>query len=59
LYEAIAKYDYSGRSDRELSFSKGDILYLYRQVSEDWWEGSFKGREGLIPNTYIVVQDCM
>uniref|UniRef100_UPI0037E826FB SLIT-ROBO Rho GTPase-activating protein 3 isoform X2 n=1 Tax=Semicossyphus pulcher TaxID=241346 RepID=UPI0037E826FB len=55
--EAIAKFDYIGRSPRELSFKKGASLLLYHRASEDWWEGRHNGVDGLIPHQYIVVQD--
>ncbi|XP_061778683.1 SLIT-ROBO Rho GTPase-activating protein 3 isoform X3 [Nerophis ophidion] len=55
--EAIAKFDYMGRSPRELSFKKGASLLLYHRASEDWWEGRHNGVDGLIPHQYIVVQD--
>lgn len=55
--EAIAKFDYTGRSPRELSFKKGASLLLYHRASEDWWEGRHNGIDGLIPHQYIVVQD--
>ncbi|XP_028261764.1 SLIT-ROBO Rho GTPase-activating protein 3 isoform X2 [Parambassis ranga] len=55
--EAIAKFDYVGRSPRELSFKKGASLLLYHRASEDWWEGRHNGIDGLIPHQYIVVQD--
>ncbi|XP_038666720.1 SLIT-ROBO Rho GTPase-activating protein 3 isoform X1 [Scyliorhinus canicula] len=55
--EAIAKFDYVGRSPRELSFKKGASLLLYHRASEDWWEGRHNGLDGLIPHQYIVVQD--
>ena len=57
IQEAVAKYDYKGRSDRELSFSKGDQITLYKQANETWWEGSVKGKDGLVPNAYIIVQE--
>uniref|UniRef100_A0A803VT82 SLIT-ROBO Rho GTPase activating protein 1 n=1 Tax=Ficedula albicollis TaxID=59894 RepID=A0A803VT82_FICAL len=41
--EAIAKFDYVGRSARELSFKKGASLLLYHRASEDWWEGRHNG----------------
>uniref|UniRef100_A0A8C6WVI0 SLIT-ROBO Rho GTPase activating protein 1a n=1 Tax=Neogobius melanostomus TaxID=47308 RepID=A0A8C6WVI0_9GOBI len=41
--EAIAKFDYVGRSSRELSFKKGASLLLYQRASEDWWEGRHNG----------------
>uniref|UniRef100_A0A8C2TY29 SLIT-ROBO Rho GTPase-activating protein 1 n=1 Tax=Coturnix japonica TaxID=93934 RepID=A0A8C2TY29_COTJA len=55
--EAIAKFDYTGRSARELSFKKGASLLLYHRASEDWWEGRHNGIDGLVPHQYIVVQD--
>uniref|UniRef100_A0A8C4PJZ3 SLIT-ROBO Rho GTPase activating protein 1 n=1 Tax=Equus asinus asinus TaxID=83772 RepID=A0A8C4PJZ3_EQUAS len=54
--EAIAKFDYVGRSARELSFKKGASLLLYHRASEDWWEGRHNGIDGLVPHQYIVVQ---
>uniref|UniRef100_F6RHV4 SLIT-ROBO Rho GTPase-activating protein 2 n=1 Tax=Monodelphis domestica TaxID=13616 RepID=F6RHV4_MONDO len=55
--EAIAKFDYIGRTARELSFKKGASLLLYHRASDDWWEGRHNGIDGLIPHQYIVVQD--
>ncbi|CAN8200221.1 unnamed protein product [Coccothraustes coccothraustes] len=55
--EAIAKFDYLGRTARELSFKKGASLLLYQRASDDWWEGRHNGVDGLIPHQYIVVQD--
>ncbi|XP_076824157.1 SLIT-ROBO Rho GTPase-activating protein 1-like isoform X1 [Clavelina lepadiformis] len=57
LLDACAKYDYKGRSERELSFQKGDSLILYRRANADWWEGNFRGEDGLVPHAYIVVLD--
>ncbi|XP_053506195.1 SLIT-ROBO Rho GTPase-activating protein 1b [Ictalurus furcatus] len=55
--EAIAKFDYVGRSGRELSFKKGASLLLFQRASEDWWEGRCNGTDGLIPHQYITLQD--
>nr|XP_033773918.1 SLIT-ROBO Rho GTPase-activating protein 2 isoform X1 [Geotrypetes seraphini] len=55
--EAIAKFDYTGRSARELSFKKGASLLLCHRASDEWWEGRHNGVDGLIPHQYIVVQD--
>uniref|UniRef100_A0A4W6DPF6 SLIT-ROBO Rho GTPase-activating protein 1 n=1 Tax=Lates calcarifer TaxID=8187 RepID=A0A4W6DPF6_LATCA len=57
--EAIARFDYSGRTSRELSFKKGASLLLYQRASDDWWEGRHNGVDGLVPHQYIVVQDAM
>ncbi|XP_008821519.1 SLIT-ROBO Rho GTPase-activating protein 2 isoform X6 [Nannospalax galili] len=57
--EAIAKFDYVGRTARELSFKKGASLLLYQRASDDWWEGRHNGIDGLIPHQYIVVQETL
>jgi len=54
--EAVAGFDYEGRSERELSFKKGDTLLLYTQASDDWWEGAHQGKEGLIPDKYVHIK---
>ncbi|KAK1902137.1 SLIT-ROBO Rho GTPase-activating protein 2 [Dissostichus eleginoides] len=48
-FEAIARFDYSGRTSRELSFKKGASLLLYQRASDDWWEGRHNGVVGLVP----------
>ncbi|KTG43377.1 hypothetical protein cypCar_00000158 [Cyprinus carpio] len=55
--EAIAKFDYVGRSGRELTFKKGATLLLFQRASEDWWEGRHNGIDGLIPHQYVTLQD--
>ncbi|KAK3933383.1 SLIT-ROBO Rho GTPase-activating protein 1 [Frankliniella fusca] len=55
--EATAQFDFLARSDRELSFKKGDHLQLFTQVSNDWWRGrGARGVEGLIPDKYILLK---
>ncbi|XP_014021797.1 SLIT-ROBO Rho GTPase-activating protein 2 isoform X3 [Salmo salar] len=55
--EAIARFDFSGRTNQELSFKKGASLFLFQRASDDWWEGRHNGVDGLVPHQYIVVQD--
>ncbi|XP_067001603.2 SLIT-ROBO Rho GTPase-activating protein 1 isoform X2 [Anabrus simplex] len=54
--EATAQFDFLARSERELSFKKGDNIILFTQVSNDWWRGSVNGKEGLIPDKYILLK---
>jgi len=55
--EALAIYDFQARTSRELSFQKGDILFLFDKVSPDWWEGvTANSQKGLIPDKYIMVR---
>ncbi len=56
VMEAQALYDFKARSSREVNFHKGDTIVLYRQVSNDWWRGSVRGVEGLIPDKYIMLK---
>ena len=56
ILEAVAQFDFTARSERELTFGKGDVLVLHSQVSSDWWKGSFQGRHGLIPDKYILLK---
>uniref|UniRef100_A0A674MXZ0 SLIT-ROBO Rho GTPase activating protein 2 n=1 Tax=Takifugu rubripes TaxID=31033 RepID=A0A674MXZ0_TAKRU len=56
-FEAVARFDYCGRTSRELTFKKGASLLLYQRASDDWWEGRHNGVDGLVPHQYIVVQD--
>ncbi|XP_029634547.1 SLIT-ROBO Rho GTPase-activating protein 3 isoform X3 [Octopus sinensis] len=56
LFEATALYDFEGRTERELSFKKGNTLVIFKQVSSDWWEGCFNGKEGLIPDKYVTLK---
>uniref|UniRef100_A0A3B3ZP18 SLIT-ROBO Rho GTPase-activating protein 2 n=1 Tax=Periophthalmus magnuspinnatus TaxID=409849 RepID=A0A3B3ZP18_9GOBI len=55
--EAVARFDYVGRSGRELSFKKGASLQLFQRASHDWWEGRHNGNHGLVPHQYIMVKD--
>ena len=60
--EAIALYDYKGRSDKELSFKKGDWLSIRGQLSADWWQGclascqSTNRPDKYIPDKYIALR---
>ena len=38
---------------RELPLQKGDIVYIYKQIDQNWYEGEHHGRVGIFPRTYI------
>ncbi len=56
VLEAHALYDFKARSSREVNFHKGDTIQLFKQVSNDWWRGAVNGKEGLIPDKYIMLK---
>ena len=39
----------------ELSFNKGDIVSVIKQVDPNWYEAELNGRFGLVPSSYIEV----
>ncbi|XP_014678260.1 PREDICTED: SLIT-ROBO Rho GTPase-activating protein 1-like [Priapulus caudatus] len=55
VFDAVAQYDFEGRSSHELTFRKGANITLHSQVSPDWWKGSLEGKAGLVPDKYIAV----
>ncbi|XP_005182089.1 SLIT-ROBO Rho GTPase-activating protein 1-like [Musca domestica] len=56
VLEAVAQFDFNARSSRELSLTKGDCIILRKQVSNDWWQGTVNGKEGLVPDKYISLK---
>ncbi|KAF8571292.1 hypothetical protein P879_02896 [Paragonimus westermani] len=52
-----ALYDYARIHTDELSFKKGDILAVSRQLDGGWWEGSLNGVAGWFPSNYVVRVD--
>ncbi|KAK3610685.1 hypothetical protein CHS0354_028076 [Potamilus streckersoni] len=53
--KAKAIYNFTAQNPRELSFKKGDIIYLTRQIDKNWFEGERHGRLGIFPVNYIEV----
>lgn len=41
---------------RELSFKKGDIIYIRRQIDKNWYEGEHNANIGLLPVQYVDVR---
>ena len=54
-HTAVAQFDFMGRTRRELTFKKGDVITLFNRRSVDWWEGSLDGKTGLIPDKYLKI----
>ena len=52
----VGKYDYDSRTDDDLSFRKGDLMYIISTDEGDWWFAKSKegGREGYIPSNYVA-----
>nr|XP_031538674.1 sorbin and SH3 domain-containing protein 1 isoform X26 [Vicugna pacos] len=50
---ARAKYDFKAQTLKELPLQKGDIVYICKQIDQNWYEGEHHGRVGIFPRTYI------
>ncbi|XP_035297748.1 sorbin and SH3 domain-containing protein 1 isoform X19 [Cricetulus griseus] len=50
---ARAKFDFKAQTLKELPLQKGDIVYIYKQIDQNWYEGEHHGRVGIFPCTYI------
>ncbi|XP_021368150.1 SH3 domain-containing YSC84-like protein 1 [Mizuhopecten yessoensis] len=54
----IANFAYESQLPCDISFRKGEeILILTRtQSTDDWWEGTCRGKTGIFPANYITVK---
>nr|XP_019949644.1 PREDICTED: sorbin and SH3 domain-containing protein 2-like isoform X6 [Paralichthys olivaceus] len=55
--EAVALYNFNADLPVELSFRKGEVINITRQVDEKWMEGRISGtsRSGIFPANYVQV----
>ncbi|MCI4380022.1 hypothetical protein PGIGA_G00235210 [Pangasianodon gigas] len=50
---ARAIYDFKALTAKELSFNKGEIVYITRQIDNNWFEGEHHGKVGIFPISYV------
>ncbi|XP_072478741.1 sorbin and SH3 domain-containing protein 2 isoform X10 [Notamacropus eugenii] len=50
---AKAVYDFKAQTSKELSFKKGDTVYILRKIDQNWYEGEHHGRIGIFPISYV------
>ncbi|XP_059100799.1 sorbin and SH3 domain-containing protein 2 isoform X16 [Peromyscus eremicus] len=50
---AKAVYDFKAQTSKELSFRKGDTVYILRKIDQNWYEGEHHGRVGIFPISYV------
>ncbi|XP_058882542.1 sorbin and SH3 domain-containing protein 1 isoform X3 [Acipenser ruthenus] len=53
MVPARAKFDFKAQTLKELPFQKGDIVYICRQIDQNWYEGEHHGTVGIFPRTYV------
>ncbi|XP_046392306.1 uncharacterized protein LOC124160493 [Ischnura elegans] len=52
---ARALYNFVGQTSRELSFRRGDIIFVRRQIDKNWYEGEHNAMIGLFPFNYVEI----
>ncbi|VDD95015.1 unnamed protein product [Enterobius vermicularis] len=56
----VALYGYESRADGDLSFRKGDIMYLLDSSNSDWWYVCHvKGGTGYVPRNFVAKQQTV
>ena len=57
---ARALYDYSARSDKELSFKRGQTLKVIEKSPDGhWWDGLSGSNRGFIPVAYVEIIELL
>ncbi len=56
--EAVALFDYTGRTDKELSFKRNQLIYIFKKMNQEWWQGYLAGgnESGYVPDGYIKLK---
>ncbi|XP_036372383.1 sorbin and SH3 domain-containing protein 2-like isoform X3 [Megalops cyprinoides] len=50
---ARAIYDFKAQTAKELTFKKGEVVNIIRQVDSNWYEGEYHGKVGIFPIAYV------
>uniref|UniRef100_A0A4W5JHU4 Sorbin and SH3 domain containing 2a n=1 Tax=Hucho hucho TaxID=62062 RepID=A0A4W5JHU4_9TELE len=50
---ARAVYDFKAQTVKELTFRKGETVYIIRQIDNNWYEGEHRGLVGIFPISYV------
>jgi len=58
MIEAVALFDYTGRTDKELSFKRNQLIYIFKKMNQEWWQGYLAGgnESGYVPDGYIKLK---
>ncbi|KAJ8403597.1 hypothetical protein AAFF_G00349230 [Aldrovandia affinis] len=54
----VARFDFEGEQDDELSFSEGAVIRLKEYIDQEWARGDIDGNIGIFPRHFVdVVED--
>ncbi|OQR75465.1 sorbin and SH3 domain-containing protein 1-like, partial [Tropilaelaps mercedesae] len=46
-------YDFIAHAPRELNLKRGDLVYIFKKIDRNWYEGESFGRSGIFPVRYV------
>ncbi|XP_069944715.1 uncharacterized protein [Cherax quadricarinatus] len=52
---AKSLYNFTAQNKRELSFNKGEVIFIRRQIDKNWYEGELRGSVGIFPCNYVEI----
>ena len=50
---AVSLFPYEGKSESEVSFGDGEIIFVIKEDTAGWWEGEVNGNYGFFPSNYV------
>ncbi|XP_046876217.1 sorbin and SH3 domain-containing protein 2-like isoform X2 [Hypomesus transpacificus] len=50
---ARAVYNFKAQTVKELALRKGEIVYILKQIDNNWYEGESHGQVGIFPISYV------
>jgi hypothetical protein len=53
LMQVRAVFDFDPHSERELKFSKGDIIAITKKIDDNWYQGYLGDQKGIFPTSYV------
>ncbi|XP_041723501.1 SH3 domain-containing protein 19 isoform X2 [Coregonus clupeaformis] len=51
----VARFDYEGEEEDELTFSEGDVIALTDVIDQEWGRGQIHGRIGIFPLAFTEI----
>ncbi|KAH6927892.1 hypothetical protein HPB50_009781 [Hyalomma asiaticum] len=64
LHEALNRrrarvaFSYQPQNEDELQLEVSDIIEVLEEVEEGWWKGVLKGRIGVFPSNFVVLEEA-
>jgi hypothetical protein len=55
ICQCRVEYEYKANQADELNISPGDVIYVYVQQEDGWWQGDLNGTMGIFPASYVTV----